>query len=226
LSAGAAHARRPVVWLGIGLLGYAALVVMVVTAEGLAEEDRPVLGWLTGHRRPAVTAVMEFVSSSAVAVLVPVAVLTVTLAIGVVRHAWRPWATVVLAFGGASVVSQTVKALIRRPRPDTAAMLGSPASGWSFPSGHTLLTSALLGALVLIAWQTTTTLLLRAALTAAAVSAALLMGLSRMYLGDHWLTDVLASYALAVAVLAATATAVGARRWTASRPEATGTSAS
>ena len=52
-----------------------------------------------------------------------------------------------------------------------------------------------------------------------ATSAALVMGLSRLYLGAHWLTDVLASYALAVSVLAATAAVVSARRWTGSRPD-------
>ena len=214
LAAGTAQARRPAVWLSVGLLAWVALFAMVATTEGLAEEDRPVLRWLTGHRVPAVTWLMELVSSRAVAVLVPVTVLAATLAIGVVRRTWRPLVTVVLTFGGASVLSWSTKTLVRRPRPAVVGMLGTPASGWSFPSGHTLLTSALLGALALLAWQRTTRPVVRIAATAAAVAAALLMGMSRMYLGDHWLTDVLASYTLAVSVLAATAAAVGARRWT------------
>jgi membrane-associated phospholipid phosphatase len=222
LSAGKAQARRPVVWLCLGLVAWAAVFGMITTAQGLAEQDRPVLYWLVGHRRPALTQVLTFVSSPTVAVLVPAAVIVTTLTIGIIRRTWRPLATVVLAFGGASVVSWTVKTLVRRTRPSTAAMLGTPASGWSFPSGHTLLTSALLGAVVLIAWRTTASLLLRAVVATTATSAALVMGLSRMYLGDHWLTDVLASYALAVSVLAATAAVVGARRWTCSRPDPSG----
>jgi predicted branched-subunit amino acid permease len=42
-----AHARKPVVRLGVGLLAWGALFGMVARAEGLAEQDRPVLGWLT-----------------------------------------------------------------------------------------------------------------------------------------------------------------------------------
>jgi membrane-associated phospholipid phosphatase len=219
LAAGTAQARRPVVWLSVGLLAWTALFVMVATAEGLAEEDRPVLRWLTAHRHPAVTWLMRLVSSPAVAVLVPVAVVAATLAVGAVQRTWRPLVTVVLAFGGASVLSWGTKTLVRRPRPPAEDMLGSPASGWSFPSGHTLLTSALLGSLVLLFWARTTGPVVRSATMTAAVAAALLMGLSRMYLGDHWLTDVLASYALAVSVLAATAAAVGARRWATDQPQ-------
>lgn len=179
-------------WLGAGLLAWAALFGTVATAEGLAEQDRPVLGWLTSHRSPAVTQPMEFVSSSAVAVLAPAAVIAATLTLGVVRHTWRPLATVLLAFGGASLPR---KNLVQRARPSTVVMLGTPASGWSFPSGHTLLTSAPVGALVLLGWRRTGGLLARVVGGAAAGSAALLMGMSRLYLGGHWPTDVRASYA-------------------------------
>jgi undecaprenyl-diphosphatase len=91
-------------------------------------------------------------------------------------------------------------------------MLGTPASGWSFPSGHTLLTSAPVGALVLLGWRRTGGLLARVVGGAAAVSAALLMGMSRLYLGGHWPTDVRASYAPAVSTLVATAVGTGVRR--------------
>jgi undecaprenyl-diphosphatase len=81
------------------------------------------------------------------------------------------------------------------------------------------LTSALLGAVVLIGWRRSSSGPVRAVTVVTAAAAALLMGFSRMYLGDHWLTDVLASYALAVSVLAGTAVVVGGQRWT--RPELT-----
>lgn len=202
-------------WLVIGLLAWAAVFGMVTLTEGIAEDDRPVLGWLISHRSPSVTSLMEFVSSSGVAVLVPAAVIVVTLVVGVARRAWRPLATVLLAFGGASVVSLGLKSLVRRVRPPSAVMVGDPATGWSFPSGHTLLTSALLGAVVVIGWRATSSRVVRVA-TTTAVAGALLMGFSRMYLGAHWLTDVLASYALAVATLAGTVLVVRAQRWTGS----------
>jgi undecaprenyl-diphosphatase len=160
------------VWLGAGLLAWAALSSMVATAEGLAEQDRPVLGWLTSHRSPSVTQLMEFVSSSAVAVLTAAAVIAATLTLGVVRHTWRPLGTVLLAFGAASIISQPRKNLVQRARLSTAVMLGTPASGWSFPSGHTPLTSAPVGVLVLLGWRRSGGRLARVVGGAAGMSAA------------------------------------------------------
>ena len=211
LAAGVTPARLLWVWFSVGLLSCAAILGMVTTTEGLAEQDGPVLGWLTSHRHPSVTLLMVFVSSSTVTVLVPAAVLIATSMVALARGAWRPVATVLLAFGGASATSLALKNWVQRARPSAAVMLGAPASGWSFPSGHTLLTSALMGALVMLIWRRTSRVIIRAVAATGAVAGALLMGVSRLYLGDHWLTDVLASYALAVSVLAATAAAVGAR---------------
>ena len=84
-------------------------------------------------------------------------------------------------------------------------MLGVPETGWGFPSNHTLVTAALAGALVLVVWRATPRPAPARPRSAAGVLAALLMGLSRLYVGDHWLTDVLAAYAVAGVVLAAVA---------------------
>jgi membrane-associated phospholipid phosphatase len=210
-------ARSAWVWLVVGLLSCAAILGMVTMTEGLAEQDGPVLGWLRGHRQPWVTLLMEFVSSSTVTVLVPVAVLIATSAVALARGSWRPVATVGLAFGGASAISLALKSSVQRTRPSAAAALGAPASGWSFPSGHTLLTSALMGALVMLVWRRTSKVVVRTAAATGAVAGALLMGVSRLYLGDHWLTDVLASYALAISSLALTAVLLDARSWSGGR---------
>jgi undecaprenyl-diphosphatase len=172
-----------------------------------------VLGWLSSHRHAPVTLLMEFVSSSTVTLLVPVAVLVGTLVVALARGVWRPVATVLLAFGGASATSLALKNSVQRARPSAAVMLGAPASGWSFPSGHTLLTSALMGALVMLLWRRTSRVVVRALAATGAVAGALLMGVSRLYLGDHWLTDVLASYALAVSSLGVTAVVLNTRHW-------------
>jgi len=192
-------------WFAASLLTWTALLGMVLSREGLAEDDGPLLGWLVQHRGPGWTAVMEAVSSPVASVVVPAAALTATLAVGLVARVWRPLTTVVLAMGGAGASGLVLKELVRRARPPVATMLGVPETGWGFPSNHTLMTSALAGALVLIAWRATRRPGARAAALAAGVLAALLMGASRLYVGDHWFTDVLASYAVAGVVLAAVA---------------------
>jgi undecaprenyl-diphosphatase len=202
-----------VLWFAASLLTWAALLGMVLTREGLAEDDGPLLGWLVQHRGPGWTGAMEAVSSPITATLVPAAALTATLAVGLVARAWRPLVAVVLALGGAAATGLVLKDLVRRARPPVATMLGIPETGWGFPSNHTLITSALAGALVLTAWRATRSPGVRAAATTAGVLAALLMGVSRLYVGDHWLTDVLASYAVAGIVLAAVAWVTRSTAW-------------
>jgi undecaprenyl-diphosphatase len=204
--------RHPAVWFAASLLTWVALLGMVLTREGLAEDDGPLLGWLVRHRGPGWTALMEAVSSPVTSTVIPAAALTATLAMSLAARAWRPLATVVLATGGAATSGVVLKALVRRARPPVGTMLGVPETGWGFPSNHTLVTAALAGAVVLVVWRATPRRGARVTALAAGVAAAALMGLSRLYVGDHWLTDVLAAYAVAGAVVAAVAWVTG-RYW-------------
>ncbi len=181
------------------------LVWMVRTHEGLAEADAPVLRWFVAHRSGAPTGVLEAVSSTpvdgAAAVLAAAAVLLVAVRIRSVR----PLLVMGAAVAAAVVLAEVVKMLVGRARPATATMLGTPESGPGFPSAHTLVFTALIGAIALVLWRQTRSASARILIVGAAVLASGAMGVSRLYLGDHWLTDVLASYALAGAVLAAVA---------------------
>jgi membrane-associated phospholipid phosphatase len=95
-----------------------------------------------------------------------------------------------------------VKIAIARPRPPVSLMVIAQPSSYSFPSGHAMSSALLLGVLAFIAvleerrWWT------RALTVAAAATGALLVGFSRVYLGVHWLSDVLAAWDLAIALLA------------------------
>jgi undecaprenyl-diphosphatase len=149
--------------------------------------------------------VLEAVSSGAGVTAVVVLSTGAAIALAVVRRSWRPLSVVALAGASAAATSSLVKALVERSRPSTSLMLGAPETGFGFPSGHTLITSALVGATVLAVWRATIRPVLRAAAAFGAGLVVLAMGASRLYLGDHWLTDVLAAYALAGAVIAAVA---------------------
>jgi undecaprenyl-diphosphatase len=184
---------------------WAALLGMVLTREGLAEGDAPVLNWLVSHRTSGWTTVLEAVSSGAAVTAIVLVTAGCALALAVARRSWRPLATVALAGGSAVATSTLVKALVGRSRPATSVMLGAPETGFGFPSGHTLITSALVAAAALVVWRATTRPVFRTAVVLAAGLIALVMGASRLYLGDHWFTDVLAAYALAGAVIAVVA---------------------
>ncbi len=105
---------------------------------------------------------------------------------------------IAVALVGSVTMTVVVKALVARHRPPAWMALGPPDSTYAFPSGHTLNSTTLfLTVAALVAWQATRR---RDQLIAAGlgVGLSLAVGLSRVYLGYHWLTDVLAAWLLAL----------------------------
>jgi membrane-associated phospholipid phosphatase len=194
-------------WTGcVGfVVAWAALLAMVQTGRGLARDDAPVLGWVVGHRTGALSSLFEAVSDTAVDGVAAVLSAGVVLLVAVRARSPRPVLTLGASVVGAVVLAELVKAVVHRARPAPATMLGVPETGSGFPSAHTLVLTALAGAVALVLWRATASAVLRALAVTAAVVASAVMGASRLYLGDHWLTDVLAGYALAGAVLTAVA---------------------
>ncbi|MGK9286534.1 phosphatase PAP2 family protein [Sinorhizobium meliloti] len=102
---------------------------------------------------------------------------------------------VIFAVGGGVLLSTLAKTVIDRPRPDLVSH-GSFVTSASFPSGHSMmaavvyLTLAVMIARVRPRWRTKAYILL------CAVLIALLVGVSRVYLGVHWPTDVLAGWTI------------------------------
>jgi uncharacterized protein (TIGR03382 family) len=104
---------------------------------------------------------------------------------------------VVVTLLGALLLSVCLKAALHRARPDPWFGVPLPRSG-SFPSGHALMAMAFFGGLAAVLARRTPRLALRIALVAAAGVAVLLVGLSRVYLGVHYPSDVVAGFGVAL----------------------------
>jgi undecaprenyl-diphosphatase len=116
------------------------------------------------------------------------------------QRTWRPLVMMAAAFAGAAGLYDIVKPTVGRARPPAALQVGGPDKGFAFTSGHATQSIAFYGmlAVVLIIWFAPNRRLL-IAIGAAFVT--LVIGASRLYLGLHWLTDVLGGYALGLAWL-------------------------
>ncbi|WP_437812943.1 phosphatase PAP2 family protein [Sorangium sp. So ce1078] len=99
-----------------------------------------------------------------------------------------------IALAGGGLLNWTLKALFARPRPLFDEPL-AVARGWSFPSGHSMGTFVTFGMLSYLALLFLPTLRARLAFAAFALGWTVAMGFSRMYLGVHYLSDVLAGFA-------------------------------
>ena len=106
----------------------------------------------------------------------------------------------VLAYVGAQVLSFSLKLAFRRDRPFFTDPLAT-LSTYSFPSGHATVSIAVYGALCLVLLRRLRGPA-RVVCLAAAVLLVSLIGFSRMYLGVHFLSDVLAGYSVGLAWLA------------------------
>jgi undecaprenyl-diphosphatase len=108
---------------------------------------------------------------------------------------------VAATFGG-EALDQILKMLFRRPRPEAFFGLAEPFT-YSFPSGHATTAACFYGVLAAILAARTSSLRLKIALWTFAALMASAIGLSRIYLGVHYPTDVVAGYAAAVIWVAA-----------------------
>jgi undecaprenyl-diphosphatase len=95
-----------------------------------------------------------------------------------------------------------VKQLVARHRPGPSIRLGTVDRTYSFPSGHSLNSAVFLGLVVILLLPLLRDRRRRIAVTCGLTLLAIGIGLSRLYLGYHWASDVIASWLLALAILA------------------------
>ncbi|MFX4293995.1 phosphatase PAP2 family protein [Streptomyces bohaiensis] len=199
----ASRSALPALTAAVAVLALAVLTILVVRAGGPFSPDRAVLEWATAHRPDAARQPAVVVTHTGTGPVPYAMVLAAGYWAG--RATARPaaWAAGFLA---ALLAGQLLRfllmAAVARPRPPEA-LWAVHASHWSFPSGHTA-TAATAAGLVLAA------LLIHGGgrAPAAGRAAALLVpwavavGASRVYLGVHWVTDVLGGWLFATAWLA------------------------
>ena len=187
------HFLLPVLSISLGLAGWLFLGVLedVVSMDPLVRADQSIYHFLQALRTPwgdqlmvAITELGDSLMNAAILVVI----FLVLLYMRQIRAAMY-WG--VAAMGGAGLV-QLFKWLLHRPRPID---IYHGVSSWSFPSGHTTMSVVLFTFLAI--------LLVRSFAPqwrwlpfAAAIGLALLIAFSRLYLGAHWLSDVLGGLSL------------------------------
>lgn len=178
-------------WLFLGV------VEDVVTKDTLVQVDQAIYDWLQGVRTGWGDDVMVTVSELGSAYVMIAVVGAVALWFAVTRR-WRTLGYWLSAAVFAELLVLALKYALGRARPETGYASVDP---FSFPSGHAALWMVVYGFLAFLlghrksGWRKT-------AFALGAVSTALLVAFSRLYLGAHWFSDVLASMGLGVAWIA------------------------
>ncbi len=166
--------------------------------------DTAVYEWFGSRRTPATSAL--FVTITTVGGPVAMSALVVTvLAVLIARRRFRWAAYLGITAAGGTLLNQLLKFHFLRQRPDlkTAVL---DATGYSFPSGHAMSATIILGALAYLAARSIRAWKSKSAALAALATLALAIGISRLYLGVHWTSDVLAGFAAGLLWVTATTT--------------------
>ncbi len=203
-----APAKRPLNGTAVAVLAVGLATLCVLSAllayvsdsvedyDGITVVDEPVVAWLAAHREPRLTTVMHALSVGAS--LVPVATLTliVCAAAALRGRSWLPVATAGVGLAGFAVAVMTVKLEVARQRPPPRYAV-MPVDGYSFPSGHAL---GITTATLVSGWVVTHWLVRswsgRIAVATTAVLVIASVGFSRVYLGVHYPSDVIAGWLL------------------------------
>jgi undecaprenyl-diphosphatase len=133
-----------------------------------------------------------------------------TLVAGVLLAIWghpRRAVSVALLVLTGSALSTALKDIIMRPRPSGLALIAEPSSA-SFPSGHALAGLLLFGTLALMLVASRASRPVRWWGAAVTLAVGLAIGVSRVYLGVHYASDVLASWCLGATMVGVWAAAV------------------
>ena len=181
-------------------VGFIVLAVAVASSPQAPAWDRSLLSALEAVRTPTLTAVFQAVTVAGEGWTV--SALTIVAIAAVLLRGKRAYATqFAVTMSAGWLVEYLVKNLFHRGRLPASEALIIPPTSYSFPSGHAFVSLVLCALLVYVGFRLVRSCATRSALTAAALVLVLMVGVSRVYLGVHWPSDVLASWFLAAAWL-------------------------
>jgi undecaprenyl-diphosphatase len=199
----------------VGGVAFGIILAMVRAEVGVSHYDVDIARWASTHATDASTALFKLVTElGGSRVLFPLTIVLLVVEYRRVPSHGRSFLRsslvgfLVLAVVGQNLLSNTIKWLVDRVRPDIHPLAGF--SGPSFPSGHTTAAAACFAAFALVLGRRRP-IGVKAALAGAAVAIALAVGATRVMLGVHWFTDVVGGLFLGWAWFAVCSVAFGGR---------------
>jgi membrane-associated phospholipid phosphatase len=183
------------VLLVIALAAFGHLVEDYLTGDPIVRWDVEFARWLHEHSSGWLVEFFKIVTLAGNAAVLGVIVVAIGFAL-VRRGRANDAALLFLSFGGASAINSLLKLIFHRPRPELAFV---HLDTYSFPSGHAATSSATFTVMAYLLARRYHSTRARIWIGLGAAAAIALVGFSRLYLGAHYLSDVLAGISFGVA---------------------------
>lgn len=202
-------------FVGIAAVWAFAIMADTMLAGSTTRFDEAVLTWLELHRTPLLDRVALEVTALGNFATLAVIVLAVSVFLWLTHHRLSVGLLALAVIGG-NVVNGLLKEIFNRPRP-TVVEWGTEVASQSFPSGHSMGAFIAYASVAYLGGRLEPTPRLRWTTWAIAAVLILAIGLSRMYLGVHYPSDVLGGYLAGLAWLAFVISGLAAIRYYSSR---------
>ena len=198
--------------VGIGVAFLLAFLVSrvydaVTEHDGVAALDVPILQAASRLRSPDLNAFAAGVAYLFGPVGMPVMAVVAILLLALRRRSWTPVILIAAAGIGSLLMTIAGKDIIGRHRPLHVNAIPPFENSPSFPSGHTLNATVVAGVVGYLLWLRRRTIAAKICSIVVPIVTAVVVGLTRVLLGAHWFTDVLAGWLLGATWLALVVTA-------------------
>lgn len=208
-------------FLTVGIVGAIAAVavfaaVASAVSEGLTQSfDEQVLRWFEQQRSPLLDQVMLEITTLGSGVVLIMIVVIASVFLWQTQHRWSVYLLMLGVLGG-KLINTLLKGWFERPRPSVAQWVTDVHSA-SFPSGHAMSAMVVYGSVAYLVARLDPRRRMRHTTWTLAVLVILAIGLSRMYLGVHYPSDVIAGFLGGIAWLAFVASSMTAIQYFARR---------
>jgi len=174
----------------------------VAEEDGVAALDRPALDAAKALRSPVLDTSLTWLTNLGGSIGLPLLAAAAVAVLCRWQRSWTPLILTASAAAGSLLMTVAGKALVGRTRPPLSDAVPPYEHSASFPSGHSLNSMVVAGTIAYLLFIYLDSK--RARFLTVLVSAVFIVsvGLSRVYLGHHWLTDVLVAWSLGLAWLA------------------------
>jgi len=181
----------------LALFSFGEIVEDLIDKETLFYLDFKIQGFVEGIISPWITRFMVDITNIGGVYLVVITAGIMALYLLYKRHWWELF-TLFLVAGVGEMLLIILKLFFHRPRPSPQIVA---AHWYSFPSGHAFSAMIVYGFLIYMAWRLIKSEALRFIIFFLSILLIIFVGISRIYLNVHWLTDILGGYAAGFAWL-------------------------
>ncbi len=204
----------------LALFLFGQLASSVLNSTPIVQFDQNLELTVHSWAAPSITPLFIFLSLLGFQILW--VIILIVAAWFVLHRQWLHLTTWIIGWAGGELLNQLLKQIFARPRPVFADPLQT-AANYSFPSGHAMFSAIVYGLLAYFVLLQINRQSARIAVVAGTIVLVMLIGISRIYLGVHYFSDVVAGFAFGVAWLSVCITGMDValnRRPTRHRPAA------